>query len=117
MSLPKLLLRAEGATVFIISLLAYRALHGSWVWFTVLFLTPDIGMLGYLIDTKVGAFCYNAVHTYLVPLAVGAICYGLGQVTALPWLVIWIAHIGFDRMADYGLKYPTVFKDTHLGRV
>jgi hypothetical protein len=117
MSLPKLLLRAEGASVFLASLLAYRALHGSWVWFAVLFLTPDFGMLGYLFGTKVGAICYNAVHTYLVPLGAGVACHALGHDAVLPWLVIWIAHIGFDRMADYGLKYPTVFKDTHLGRV
>jgi hypothetical protein len=117
MSLPKFLLRAEGATVFVTCLLAYRALHGSWMWFAVLFLTPDFGMLGYLVNTKVGAVCYNAVHTYLVPLGVGAAGYALGQPAMLPWLIIWIAHIGFDRMADYGLKYPAAFKDTHLGRV
>jgi hypothetical protein len=27
---------------------------------------------------------------------------------------IWIAHIGFDRMLGFGLKYPTHFKDTYL---
>jgi hypothetical protein len=117
MSLPKFLLRAEGATVFVASLLAYRALHGSWTWFAVLFLTEDLGMLGYLVNTKVGAVCYNVVHTFLVPLGLGAIAYSVGQFAVLPWLVIWIAHIGFDRMADYGLKYPAAFKDTHLGRV
>jgi hypothetical protein len=31
--------------------------------------------------------------------------------------VIWVAHIGFDRLLGYGLKYPTAFKDTHLGKV
>jgi hypothetical protein len=30
---------------------------------------------------------------------------------------IWVAHIGFDRMLGYGLKYPTAFSDTHLGRI
>ena len=30
--------------------------------------------------------------------------------------LIWIAHIGFDRALGYGLKYPTGFGDTHLGR-
>jgi len=28
--------------------------------------------------------------------------------------LIWIAHIGLDRMLGYGLKYPTRFKDTYL---
>jgi Domain of unknown function (DUF4260) len=31
--------------------------------------------------------------------------------------LIWLAHIGIDRVLGYGLKYPTGFKDTHLSRV
>jgi hypothetical protein len=31
--------------------------------------------------------------------------------------LIWLAHIGVDRLLGYGLKYPTAFTDTHLGRV
>jgi hypothetical protein len=31
--------------------------------------------------------------------------------------LIWLAHIGADRLLGYGLKYPTAFKDTHLSRV
>jgi hypothetical protein len=31
--------------------------------------------------------------------------------------IIWVAHIGFDRLLGYGLKYETGFKDTHLGKV
>jgi hypothetical protein len=31
--------------------------------------------------------------------------------------IIWAAHIGFDRALGYGLKYPTAFSDTHLGRI
>jgi hypothetical protein len=30
---------------------------------------------------------------------------------------VWIAHIGFDRLLGYGLKYDTAFKDTHPGKV
>ncbi len=33
----------------------------------------------------------------------------------LPEAVIWFAHLGFDRLLGYGLKYPTTFGDTHLG--
>jgi Domain of unknown function (DUF4260) len=28
-----------------------------------------------------------------------------------------IAHIGFDRMLGYGLKYASGFGDTHLSRI
>ena len=31
--------------------------------------------------------------------------------------LIWLVHIGVDRLVGYGLKYPTAFKDTHLQRV
>ena len=31
--------------------------------------------------------------------------------------IIWLAHIGFDRVLGYGIKYETAFKDTHLQRV
>jgi hypothetical protein len=31
--------------------------------------------------------------------------------------MIWIAHIGMDRMLGFGLKYPTRFSDTHLQHV
>jgi hypothetical protein len=29
--------------------------------------------------------------------------------------LIWLGHVGFDRMAGYGLKYDSDFKHTHLG--
>ena len=30
---------------------------------------------------------------------------------------IWVAHIGFDRVLGYGLKFEAGFGETHLGRV
>jgi hypothetical protein len=31
--------------------------------------------------------------------------------------LIWSTHIGIDGLLGYGPKYPSAFKDTHLGRV
>ena len=31
--------------------------------------------------------------------------------------LIWAAHIGFDRLLGYGLKYGAGFGFTHLGRI
>jgi hypothetical protein len=31
--------------------------------------------------------------------------------------LIWIGHIGFDRLIGYGLKIGPGFKDTHLGHI
>jgi hypothetical protein len=114
---PRFLLRIEGAAVLLAACHFYHQLHGSWLCFAVLFLTPDLFMLGYLVDKKVGAFCYNLVHTYSVPVLVLSALWISGQ-TSYYWLVlIWFAHIGMDRLAGYGLKYETAFKDTHLQRV
>ena len=46
---------------------------------------------------------------------------GLGLVLAMPGLALagalLVAHVGADRALGYGLKYPTGFGDTHLGRI
>ena len=34
-----------------------------------------------------------------------------------PFVLIWTAHIGIDRLLAFGLKYPTHFSDTHLQHV
>lgn len=112
---PGLLLRIEGAVVLIAALVGYAHLGGSWGWFIALFLLPDISMLGYLRNPKLGASCYNLVHTYITPAMVLFVSMYLHS-TAVLYVLIWIAHIGFDRFLGFGLKYPTFFKDTHLGR-
>jgi hypothetical protein len=30
---------------------------------------------------------------------------------------VLLAHVGMDRALGYGLKLPTDFRDTHLGRI
>ena len=117
MTSPRPLLRAEGAAVLISACLIYWQWHGSWLWFAVLFLSPDLSMLGYLGGKKIGAAAYNLAHTYSSPLLLLLILWLLGQ-SAWSWLaVIWLGHIGFDRMLGYGLKYETAFEDTHLHKV
>ena len=36
---------------------------------------------------------------------------------AIHMAAIWTAHIAMDRALGYGLKLPTGFTDTHLGRI
>lgn len=83
----------------------------------LLFLAPDLSFLGYLAGPRAGALTYNAVHTEAVPLAIAAIGVIGGSAVAMQIGLIWLAHIGLDRLLGYGLKYPTAFGDTHLGRV
>jgi hypothetical protein len=114
---PSTLLRIEEAIVLIATLLAYQHLHYSWLLFALLFLTPDLFMLGYLANVRLGAAIYNLAHTFTLPLALLLLSYiqhwRLAQTIAL----IWTAHIAFDRLLGYGLKYPTYFKDTHLQHI
>jgi hypothetical protein len=111
---PKQLLHLEGAVIFVASLYAYQWNHGSWLLFALLFLVPDLSMIGYAINARVGAITYNAIHTYIGPLVLGAYALFIGKHLLLLLALIWIAHIAFDRMLGFGLKYTTRFKDTHL---
>ncbi len=112
---PLFLLRLEGAAMLAAAVIGYHAIGASWWLFASLFLLPDLAMLGYLRGPLLGSVLYNAGHTYLSPAALlaGALwfAYPAGQVVAL----VWIAHIGFDRMVGYGLKYAVAFNATHLG--
>src|SRR5690348_5076460 len=65
------LLRSEGLAVLAGAIACYAALHGSWAEFALLFLMPDLWMLGYAAGRRVGAATYNATHTYLGPCAAG----------------------------------------------
>ena len=89
--------------------------HASWWVFLVLILAPDIAMLGYLRDTRIGAWCYNTFHSYLGPVVLGAAAF-FGHELA-PFAVIWAAHIAMDRALGYGLKYGDSFQHTHLGMI
>jgi Domain of unknown function (DUF4260) len=114
---PRLLLRAEGAFIFALTLWFYRAGHHPWWLFAALFLTPDLFMLGYLKDAQVGAASYNLVHTLAAPMLLLLVAFVLPSPASMPCALIWLSHIGFDRMLGFGLKYPTFFKDTHLQRI
>ncbi len=113
---PHTLLRLEGAVALLGATLAYSALGGRWAMFAMLFLLPDLSMLGYLAGRRVGAAVYNAAHSYLGPAIVAALGAASGAHGLLCLACIWAAHVGFDRLLGYGLKYGTSFGDTHLGR-
>lgn len=115
--MPRLILQLEGAALFLAALYAYWLTGGSWWLFLVLFLAPDLSFAAYLVNPRVGALAYNAVHTTVLPLALAVAALAFALSLALPIAIIWLAHIGLDRLLGYGLKYPSAFGDTHLGRV
>jgi hypothetical protein len=109
-----LLLRAEGAAALAISVYAYWLTGAGWLPFLILFLAPDLSMLGYAGGSRIGAICYNAAHSYLAPALAWMVLRLAAPEWALPVALIWAAHIGFDRMLGYGLKYAASFHETHL---
>lgn len=109
------LLRLEGLAVLAGAVSLYAGREASWLLFALLFLVPDVSMLGYLKDPEVGAAAYNAFHTYLGPVVLGAVAWWLGHDLAVQVSLVWIGHIGIDRLLGFGLKLPTGFADTHLG--
>ncbi|MBX2965687.1 MAG: DUF4260 domain-containing protein [Cyclobacteriaceae bacterium] len=113
----KNLLRLEEAAMFglAVYLNSYLPFEG-WV-FWALFLAPDISMLGYLVNTRIGAISYNLFHHKGVAIA----CYLTGYFLAIHELtlagVVLFGHSSLDRIFGYGLKYTDDFKHTHLGRI
>ncbi|HEY3365736.1 MAG TPA: DUF4260 domain-containing protein [Symbiobacteriaceae bacterium] len=114
--MPFYLLRGEGLAAFILAAVLYRTVGGPWLLFILLLLVPDLSALGYLAGNRVGAVTYNVIHTYVTPLVLAATGFLCRQPVLTQGALIWVAHIGMDRMLGYGLKYETGFKDTHLNR-
>jgi hypothetical protein len=114
---PKLLLHLEGLAVFGASIALYAYAGYGWLAFALLLLTPDLAMLGYLLNKRAGSIAYNLFHSYSLPLGLALVSLLSGSALGLQLGLIWLAHIGMDRSVGYGLKYASDFKDTHLSRV
>jgi hypothetical protein len=110
-------LRAEGLAALVAGLALFGWLGGWWLAAVPLLFVPDASVIGYLRGPRVGAFIYNLFHNW----AVGLAALGLGLATDLTAVAlagaILVAHTGMDRAMGYGLKLPTGFQDTHLGRI
>jgi Domain of unknown function (DUF4260) len=112
-----LAIRLEWVAVTIAAIVFYAATGVSWWLFALLILAPDLSMLGYLAGPRIGAICYNALHILIAPLVLALAGKLLANSTLTAIALIWIAHIAIDRALGYGLKLPTGFQDTHLGRI
>jgi len=110
-------LRAEGFAGLVLGWVVWQSLGGELLWFVPALLLPDLTMLGYLRGNHVGAITYNIGHNWFV----GGLVLGAGLLLSIPAIglagAILIGHTGGDRILGYGLKYPTSFQDTHLGRI
>ncbi len=113
---PDVLLRLEGLAALVIECAAYQHwFSGHWGMFALLFLVPDLSLLGYLRSaTKSSAAVYNLIHSYVLPLALGLLAWRQGLPLAGQLALIWLSHISFDRCLGFGLKFPGVFRFTHI---
>lgn len=110
-------LKLEQLALLIGLLFIYNQLGFSWMWFAILFLSPDLFMLGYLFGNKIGAITYNFIHNYAITILIITIGYFTENKTVIMIGLIFSSHIAFDRILGYGLKKYDGFKSTHLGNL
>ena len=112
-----LILRAEQVAIAVAGIVVWVANGGPPLLLIPAWLLIDLSMVGYLGGPLVGSITYNAAHNLVLALAL----LGLGWWTDTGWLVlagaVFLTHVGLDRALGYGLKLPTDFRDTHLGRI
>jgi hypothetical protein len=115
--LPLVLLRLEGAALLAAAIYGYAEFGRSWLLFALLLLVPDLGMLGYIANPRIGAITYDLFHTSVGPMALLVVGIAVDGTSLTAIAIIWFAHIGLDRALGYGLKYDDGFGSTHLGGI
>lgn len=118
MSQPLLFSHLNGLALFVGSIVAYGLFSGDWLAFILLLLVPDLGMLGYIINSTIGAWLYNLVHSYGLAIILMTAGYVAGIDSVIAMGLILMAHIGMDQAVGYGYKYANAeFSDTHYKRI
>ncbi len=113
----KKLLQAEEAIQFTLALVMiyFLPVHQPWWIWLLLFFAPDVSMVGYAINARVGGILYNLFHHKAISggVLMAGIVTGNTALQATG-LLLW-GHAAFDRMLGYGLKHLDSFAHTHLG--
>ncbi|HEY1630575.1 MAG TPA: DUF4260 domain-containing protein [Rhizomicrobium sp.] len=111
-------MRLEALGLFLGAMALFWRLSGDWKLFAILILVPDLSMAFYVAGPRTGAVAYNTMHSTIGPMVLAAASFLVPQQPLLlPVALIWFAHVGIDRALGFGLKYPSAFGDTHLGRI
>ena len=104
------------ALAILMVVLTYESPAPLWI-LPATFLLFDIGVIGYLKDTKLGALTYNISHSLTIPTFLIA----SGILFDISWIAVfgfcWIFHVAVDRSLGFGLKHQHSFKETHLGKI
>ena len=109
--------RLEGLALLAVAALAYGRTGQGWLVFAVLFLVPDLSFFGYLAGPRIGGLVYNLAHSLIGPIVLAGAGLVMGHSLVTGIALIWLAHIGLDRMLGYGLKSSEAFGITHLGTI
>ena len=115
----KNLLKLEELLMLGLALFLFSGLDYGWGWYALLFFAPDLSMVGYLANPRLGSWTYNLIHHKGLAVAL----YVLGSLfpASGAWLMfagtLLFGHSSFDRVLGYGLKHEDAFQNTHLGRI
>jgi len=100
----KTLIKLEELTLIVLSIYLFLALDYAWWWFPLLFFIPDVSMMGYLINSKLGTVTYNFIHHK----ALAILLYLLGGLSQLPALqlagLVMFGHSSLDRTLGFDLQ-------------
>ncbi len=113
----KTILKLEEIPQIILGMYLFDKSGYPWWVFAALILTPDISMIGYGINDKVGAILYNIFHHKGLAIMLGMFGWiGYYEVFLLAGIIMY-THSSIDRLFDFGLKQFDGFKYTHLGKI
>lgn len=113
----KNLLKLEEVGQFLLSIILFNQLHYAWWFFPACILLPDLSMIGYLANPKIGAWLYNFFHHKLVAISILILGFWLNNSVISLTGIILFGHSAMDRAFGYGLKFNDNFKNTHLGLI
>lgn len=117
----KTLLKLEELAMLAFCILVLWLFHAEWWVYLALLIAPDISMLGYLVNNKVGAWSYNLFHHKGVAILFFILGFlFLDNNIGIYFHAIGIAmfgHSSMDRFFGFGLKTTEGFKFTHLGKL
>jgi hypothetical protein len=105
----------EELAMFCFSIYLFSQTAFAWWWFPLLILTPDIGMAGFFLGPRTGAFLYNIFHHKAIAILVLLSGWFLADPVITLAGILLFGHSSMDRMFGFGLKYPDSFHHTHLG--
>ena len=111
----KLAVQFEELAMFLFSIFLFCWTSYGWWVYPLFILAPDLSMIGYLLNSKTGAICYNIFHHKgLALLTLGSGIVFNSNELCLAGIILF-GHSSIDRALGFGLKYPDSFHHTHLG--